>query len=92
MSDNNKEEEQFPSIAEQGKNLAQFTFEVVKDVFVPNTEHHQIYANDKLRQERLDVCKQCEYYHQQQHRCRHCGCWLDHKVKFMVASCPIDKW
>lgn len=87
MSDN---KEEFPSLVEQGKNLAQFTFEVVKDVMMP--VEHQIYASDQLREERLNTCKTCEYYHSQQNRCRHCGCWLEHKVKFLVASCPIDKW
>jgi hypothetical protein len=90
MSDN-KEEKEFPSLIEQGKNLAQFTFEVVKDVVVPNTEH-QIYASNEVKKQRLDTCKTCEYYHQQQNRCRHCGCWLEHKTKFIVAECPIGKW
>jgi hypothetical protein len=89
MSDN-REEKEFPSLAEQGKNLAKFTFEVVKDVMLPTET--TIYATDQLKQQRLDTCKTCEYYHQQQNRCRHCGCWLDHKVKFVVSSCPIDKW
>lgn len=87
MSDN---KEEFPSLPEQGKNLAKFTFEVVKDVLVTND--YQIYATEKVKQERLDICKKCPYYHEQQNRCRHCGCWLEHKVKFNVSSCPIDKW
>lgn len=83
-------EKQFPSIAEQGKNLAKFTFEVVKDVVV--AQDPQIYASDKQIQERLDICKTCEYYSVRQERCKHCGCWLVHKTKFKAASCPIDKW
>jgi len=84
------EEEQFPSLSEQGKNLAKFTFEIVKDVVV--AQDPQIYASDQVKKERLDICKKCEYYNARQERCRHCGCWLEHKTKFKVASCPIDKW
>lgn len=82
--------EEFPSITEQGKNLTKFTFEVVKDALT--VSEPQIYASKELQKERLSICHSCDYYHIKQNRCRHCGCWLDHKVKFQVTYCPIQKW
>lgn len=98
MDDNNKDAqsahpqgEEFPTIKEQGKSLAKFTFEVVKDgVF--NLSPGEVFASDELKKERLDICKKCEYYSMRQNRCKHCGCWLEHKVKFKVSECPIYKW
>ena len=46
--DNQKEE--FPSIKEQGKNLAKFTFEVVKDsVLNIGVTEGEVFASDELR-------------------------------------------
>lgn len=89
--DNQKEE--FPSIKEQGKNLAKFTFEVVKDsVLNIGVTEGEVFASDELKKERMDICKKCEYYSMRQERCKKCGCWLVHKVKFKVSECPIKKW
>jgi hypothetical protein len=87
MQDN---KEEFPSLPEQGKNLAKFTFEVVKSVV--STSNHEVYVSNQVKEERMNTCKTCEYYHYQQNRCRHCGCWLEHKVKFIVSECPLQKW
>ena len=92
MTDNNNKEE-FPSINEQGKNLAKFTFEVVKNVIdiSPSNETKLILSEEEQKQ-RLDVCKKCDYYSVRQNRCRQCGCYLGTKVKFGVSQCPIGKW
>ena len=86
-------EEQFPSINEQGKNLAKFTFEVVKNVIdiSPSNETKLIVSEEEQKQ-RLDVCKKCEYYSVRQNRCRECGCHMGTKVKFGVSECPVGKW
>jgi hypothetical protein len=78
----------YPSLPEQGKNLAKFTFEVVKQAFSSNA----LFVSPEVKQERLDICKQCEYYDATQVRCKHCGCFLDHKTNFALDSCPINKW
>ena len=92
MTDNNNKEE-FPSINEQGKNLAKFTFEVVKNVIdiSPRNETKLIIPEEEQKQ-RLDVCKKCDYYSVRQNRCRQCGCYLGTKVKFGASACPIGKW
>ena len=77
------EKEQFPSIKEQGKNLAQFAFNVL---------HNPLLVSEEKKEERLNVCKKCEYYSMRQNRCKQCGCYLTHKVKFEVSACPVGKW
>lgn len=84
------EKEEFPSVSEQGKNLAKFTFEVVKQTL--NVSPSPVFASEEKQKERLDVCKTCDYYSVRHHRCKHCGCYLKHKVKFEVSECPIQKW
>lgn len=79
---------EYPSLPEQGKNLAKFTFEVVKQAFSSNA----LFVSPEIKQQRLDICKQCEYYDAAQIRCKHCGCFLEHKTNFALDSCPLDKW
>lgn len=81
--------EEFPSIPEQGKSLAKFSFEVVKGAITSSTP---VFASEELQEERLSVCKKCDYYSQRHCRCKHCGCYLKHKVKFTQSSCPLEKW
>ena len=84
--------EEFPSIKEQGKSLAKFTFEVVKDSVTHLSTPSEVFANEELKEERMSICKKCEYYSIRQNRCKHCGCWLEHKVKFSSSQCPVHKW
>ena len=91
MENNNKEE--FPSIKEQGKNLAKFTIQVVKDSVVDiGSAPTNLFASKELKEERMSICKKCEYYSARQVRCKQCGCWLVQKVKFTSSTCPIEKW
>jgi hypothetical protein len=88
-----KEEEQFPSISQQGKNLSKFTFEVVKNVIdISSSNTTKLILSEEEQKQRLDICKTCDYYSVRQNRCRQCGCYLATKVKFGVSACPIGKW
>jgi hypothetical protein len=89
-----KEKEEFPSLSEQGKNLAKFTFEVVKSgiTIAPTTSTKSVFVSEEKQKERLDICKMCEYYSLRQNRCRQCGCYMNAKVKFTASQCPIQKW
>jgi hypothetical protein len=79
---------EYPSLPEQGKNLAKFTFEVVKQALSSNA----LFVSPEVKQERLNICSTCEYYDPEQIRCTHCGCFLEQKAHFALDSCPIDKW
>jgi hypothetical protein len=78
----------YPSLPEQGKNLAKFAFEVVKNAM----QSEALFVSDEVRESRLETCRSCEYYDASQIRCKHCGCFLEHKARFALDSCPIDKW
>lgn len=86
--DNNKEE--FPSIDQQLDNLSKFVFEMVTDVAVK--QDLNVFVSDDVKEERLKICRTCDYFAPRQRRCKHCGCWLEHKAKFIASTCPIDKW
>jgi hypothetical protein len=86
--DNNKEE--FPSIDQQLDNLSKFVFEMVTDVVVK--QDLNVFVSDDVKEERLKICRTCDYFAARQRRCKHCGCWLEHKAKFIASTCPIDKW
>lgn len=78
----------YPSLPEQGKNLAKFTFELVKQALSSNA----LLVSEEVKQQRLEICKTCEFYDESQVRCKHCGCFLQQKAGFALDSCPIQKW
>lgn len=78
----------FPSLPEQGKNLAKFSFEVVKNTL--SISPNPVLSTEEEQQQRLSICNECEYYTMK--RCMHCGCFMEQKVKFNISTCPINKW
>lgn len=84
-----EEEQQYPSIGDQVKNLAQFSFNVVRSAL--NSED-SLLVSEEVRKQRMDICKSCDYYDAKQVRCRQCGCFLESKVRFAIDSCPLSKW
>lgn len=78
----------FPSLPEQGKNLAKFSIEVVKNAMTVTSP--PVLASKEEQQQRISICNGCEYYTMK--RCMHCGCFMENKVKFSISKCPIDKW
>jgi len=81
-------EQKYPSFLQQGKNLADFSFELIKRAI--NGE--SLMVSEKIQEERMVICRSCEFYDKSQNRCTECGCWLDQKTKFALDSCPIQKW
>ena len=83
------EEKQYPSLPQQGKNLASFTWDMLKYA-MQNQE--AFFVTDEVYDQRISICKKCDWYDEKQHRCKECGCWLDQKAKISLDSCPIGKW
>ena len=79
----------FPSIDKQFENLSKFVFEMSTDIA---SGDFNVFVDDETKNERMEICKKCEFFYAQQQRCRKCGCWLDYKTKFSASTCPIDKW
>lgn len=49
-------------------------------------------VDEKIKLDRLNICKSCEYFNESLHQCRHCGCFLQIKTSWASEKCPIDKW
>ena len=93
MSKNN-EEIKFPSLIEQGKNLARTIADASKDAIKGN----RVFAPEEVKKERMDICLKCEYLYKSPtgnanfNRCMSCGCNLNSKVSISSAKCPVNKW
>ena len=81
-------EKQYPSLPEQGKNLAKFSFDLIKNALQTGA----LIVSAEVQAQRLEICKVCEWYDAEQTRCKHCGCYLPAKVSFALDSCPVKKW
>jgi hypothetical protein len=79
---------EYPSLPEQGKNLASFAFEIVKKAF----SSEALLVSKEIKEKRMDICKQCDRYDPEQIRCKECGCLLEYKTDFALDSCPLKKW
>lgn len=83
------EEESYPSLPEQAKNLANFSFNVVKTAVISSESP---FAPEDVQEQRWEVCRSCEFFDAKAERCRHCGCFLKAKIRFTLDSCPLQKW
>lgn len=79
---------EFPSISDQAQNLTK----LIKDVILDVVSGNQIFASDEVQKQRMEICKSCEHYHEEQVRCKECGCFLEDKTSYTSAVCPIHKW
>jgi hypothetical protein len=49
-------------------------------------------VDDKIFNERIDICKSCEFYNKSYNKCNVCGCFLDIKATWNSEKCPTGKW
>lgn len=82
------EKKHYPSFLKQGKNLAEFSFELIKNAI----ETGALHVSDEVKNQRLEICRACDKYDPEQIRCIECGCFLEHKAGFSLDSCPLGKW
>ena len=61
----------------------------------------QVITTQEEAERRWEICKGCPYLKYDQTnpdtnkkdgRCTHCGCFMNVKVHYAVAECPIGKW
>jgi len=48
--------------------------------------------DDKIAEDRLNICKECPFLIQATTQCSKCGCFMHLKTKLEAAACPIGKW
>lgn len=84
------EEKKYPSLFQQGKNLAGFAWELLN--YIENNQHKVLVVSDEVYRERIMTCKSCDMYDELENRCKECGCYVPGKAKIILDSCPLDKW
>jgi uncharacterized paraquat-inducible protein A len=77
-----------PSIGAITSNLAQSVVRNVQSVASGNPLR---LSSDEANQ-RLDVCKGCEFFNHAQERCGKCGCFMAVKTYLKAEKCPVGKW
>ena len=76
----------FPSISEMGKNLAQTVIDSAKSV----AAGEGLSITEEQATTRLAICTACEFYSDS--RCTKCGCYMAVKTHLKAANCPVGKW
>lgn len=84
------EEQKYPSLGEQAKNLAKYSWDLVN--YIHQNREGVLFVSDEVYRERMTICKACDKYDELDNRCRQCGCFLPPKAKMILDSCPLDKW
>lgn len=49
-------------------------------------------VDQKIKQERLAICRSCESFDNGFSTCRECGCYMPAKATFAAIECPLGKW
>jgi len=49
-------------------------------------------VDDDLYNQRIEICKGCEFFNAESDRCKKCGCFLKIKASWNSEKCPLDKW
>ena len=92
-----KEEQQLPSASQLVRNIATDHWRSLKAWL----KGSQVIASQEIAERRWEVCLQCPHLlydetnpdtGKKDGRCTHCGCFMNIKVHYAVAKCPIDKW
>ena len=91
------EEKKLPPASQLIRNLAVDHWKSLK-AFIKGS---QVITTQKEAERRWEICKQCPHLlydetnpdtGKKDGRCTHCGCFMNVKVHYAVAECPIDKW
>jgi hypothetical protein len=77
-----------PSVGSVARNLANSAIRNIKSVAAGNP----LKATDQEGNNRLNICKSCEFFNTIQQRCNKCGCYMAVKTYLKAEKCPIGKW
>ena len=92
-----KEEQKLPPASQQIRDLATTHWRSLK-AFVRGK---QTITTQEEAERRWEICLDCPHLlfdqtnpdtNKKDGRCTHCGCFMNVKVHYAVAECPIGKW
>ena len=86
MSENND----YPSLLQQGKNLAKFSWDVIN--YIHKNQGEFLFVSEDVYKERYSVCRGCEKFDEIENKCKECGCYIPAKARVVLDSCPLGKW
>lgn len=49
-------------------------------------------VSDIVHDERMEICRNCEFFIKLSGQCKKCGCIMDAKTRLPNAECPEHKW
>jgi len=84
------EEKKYPSLFDQAKNLAGFSWEVMK--YIHEHQGEVLFVTEDVYKERISVCRGCDKYDEMENKCVECGCYIPAKARVVLDSCPLEKW
>ena len=91
------EEKKLPPASQMIRNLATDHWRSLK-AFIKGK---QVIVPQEVAEERWEICKGCPYLkydetnpdtNKKDGRCTECGCFMNVKVHYATAECPIGKW
>jgi hypothetical protein len=47
---------------------------------------------NEVKEQRLAICKGCEFFVEKTAKCESCGCFMNYKALLPNAKCPLGKW
>jgi len=83
-------DKEYPSLIQQGKNLAGYTWELLN--YITTNQEKVLFVSDEIYKQRIDTCRSCDMYDELENRCKECGCYVPGKAKIILDACPLDKW
>ena len=92
-----KEEQKLPPASQMVRNIAVDHWKSLKYWL----KGSQVITTQEEAERRWEICKKCPHLlydetnpdtGKKDGRCTHCGCFMNVKVHYAVAECPIDKW
>ena len=92
-----EKEQQLPPTSQMVRNIATDHWKSLKAWL----KGSQVITPQGEAERRWEICKACPELlydetnpdtNKKDGRCTHCGCFMNVKVHYAVAECPIDKW
>ena len=92
-----KEERKLPPASQMIRNIAVDHWKTLKSWI----KGSQVITTQEEAERRWKICLECPHLlydqvnpdtNKKDGRCTHCGCFMNVKVHYAVAECPIDKW
>ena len=72
--------------------FSKIVFDILDEFLCAYDRDEMFMVSESVQNERLNVCKGCEYYDAEHSGCKECGCFMMNKTALRAAKCPLKKW